>query len=109
MSDINGVLQSFSDRSSALKSYCSHPNPAVMQADIVDDIEDRSDQSRLSNTDLDRSEQNTEGLNGTTDISDENNSESICEFTVHDHETTIHGLLTEGMLREFLQPVMVIH
>ena len=44
MSDINGGLQSFSDGSSALKNYSTHPNPAVRQPDIVNNIEDRSDQ-----------------------------------------------------------------
>jgi hypothetical protein len=58
----------------------THPVLAVRY--IIYDIEDRADQSRLSNAGLDRSEHITEGLNVITDISDEDDAESICKISL---------------------------
>ena len=109
MSDMNGGLQSFQRWIKCSSYSTTHP----IQADIEDNIEDRADQRRLSNAGLDRSEyisDITEGISGITDISDEDDAESVCEnLLFNGHEAALHGLLTLGILREFLQPVMVIH
>ena len=56
---------------SAPKNYSTHPILAVR---IGDDIEDRVDQGRLSNTGLDRSKHITEDINKITHISDEDDA-----------------------------------
>ena len=81
-----------------------------IEDDIKSDNEDIADQRRLSNADLDRDEHITEGINVITDIADEEDTKSICENSLFNgHEATLHGLLTQDMLREFFQPVIVIY
>ena len=93
MSDMNGGLQSF-QRWIKCSNYSTYP----IQADIEDDIEDRADQRRLANASLDRSEyisDITEDISGITDISDEDDAESVCENSLFNgHEAALHGLLT---------------
>ena len=66
---------SFSSGLSAPKNCSTHP--ILAEADIEDDIEDRADQRRLSNAGLDRFEHISEEINGITDISDEDDAESM--------------------------------
>jgi hypothetical protein len=66
----------FSGGLSAPKRYRTHP----IQADIEDDTENRADQRRLSNASLDRSEHTLRVINEITDISDEDDAESICKI-----------------------------
>ena len=55
-------------------------------------MEDIADQRRFFNADLDRYEHITESINGITDISDEEDTESICENSLFKgHEATLHG------------------
>lgn len=68
MSDINGVLQSVRE---VLRIVCG---TNLFLAEV--NIEDRADKRRLSNAGLDSYEQITEGENGITDISDEDDAES---------------------------------
>jgi hypothetical protein len=77
------------------KNYSTHPMLAIKWADIGAEIEETADERRLSNAGLDRSEHIIENVNGITDISDEEDTESTCENSrFNDHEATVHGLLT---------------
>ena len=67
------VYRRFSGRINAPKNYSTHPILAARQTDI----EDRADQRRLSNAGLDRSEHINEAINGITDISNDDNAESM--------------------------------
>ena len=71
------VYGPFSGGLSSPKNCSTHPTLTRGQADIEDDIEDRPDQRRLSNAGLDFSQHISEGINDITDISDEDNAESI--------------------------------
>ena len=101
ISDINGGL--FSCGLSALSKNCIYCTSCLTLKTILKShTEDITDQRRISNADLDHYEHITEGINVITDISDEEDTESICENSLFKgHEATLHGLLTLGMLREF--------
>ena len=103
------VYSPFSGGLSGPKNYSTYPILTEGQADIEDDIKDRADQRRLSNASLDCYEHISKGINGITDISDKDDAESVCEISLFNgHEATLHGLLTKGILQEFLQSLMVI-
>ena len=85
------VYSPFSGGLSVPKNYSTHP---IFVFRLLD-IEDRAEQSRLSNPALDRNEHISEGINEINDISDDEDAESICEISLFNgHDASLHGLLT---------------
>ena len=69
------VYSPFRSGLSVPKNYDTHI--ILAKGDIEDNIEDRADQRRLSNASLYLSEHMREGINGITDISDEDDAKSM--------------------------------